>query len=53
MMHVKKGQLVWDTLIPWIIGITFLVIATLVALGLSGKLGGLGEFIRNFLRFGR
>jgi type VI protein secretion system component VasF len=52
-MLSKKGDVEWDTLIPWIIALAFLVVMLLVYLGLSGKLSGIGTALRNFFRFGR
>jgi len=48
----KKGQ-VWETLIPWIIGIGFLVLIVIVFVILSGKGQGAINFFKNLVRFGR
>ena len=49
----KMGQLVWDTLFPWMIGLVILALIILFYLALSGKLSNLAEFIKNSLRFGK
>lgn len=41
----------WETLVPWIIMAGVVVLTTILYLALNGKLGAMGEFIRNFLRF--
>ncbi len=52
-MKTKRGDIEWDTLIPWIIVAVFLVIMLLVYLAISGKLNSAGEFLKNFFRFRR
>lgn len=49
----KRGQLQWDTFIPWLIGIGLLLVVALAYVGIKGGLGDLGESLRNFFRFGR
>lgn len=46
----KKGQ-VWETLIPWIIAVAFLVLMFVLYMILSGKGGGAIDYIKNLLRF--
>ena len=48
----KKGQ-IWETLIPWIIGIAALVLVAIVFVILSGKGQGAITFFKNLVRFGR
>lgn len=50
-MH-KKG-VVWDTLIPWIIGIGILIFGFILYQILYGKGGGIVSYVKDFLRFGR
>jgi len=49
----KKGDLVWDSFIPWVIGLMLLAALFVIIGVLTGKLGGIGEFLRNLFRFGR
>ena len=49
----KRGQLAWDTLIPWIIALGVLILILMLYLGLSDKGKGLLEYLKNLLRFGR
>jgi hypothetical protein len=51
-MSNKRGQF-WETLLPWIITIVIVGLMLFLYLSLSGKLGGMGGFVKNFLRFGR
>jgi len=51
-MMEKKGQLEWDTLIPWIIGIIILVLVFFLYEILYGKGTGALGFLKNLLRFG-
>jgi len=51
-MRNKKGQLVWDELIPWIIGIGVLVLGFVLYFILSGKGAGLIDYLKNIFRFG-
>lgn len=48
----KKGQ-IWETLIPWIIGIAFLVLIVIIYAIISGKGMSMIEYLKNLLRFGR
>lgn len=45
-MGNKRGQ-IWGTLIPWIIGISVLVIVIVLSVILKDKLIGFGEYIKN------
>lgn len=49
----RRGFLMWDSLIPWIIAIVVLILVVGVYLISKGKLGAAGEYIRNLMRFGR
>jgi len=48
-MKNKRGQM-WDTLVPWIIGIAVLVIIIVLAVVLKDRLIGFGEVIKNIFR---
>ena len=48
----KKAQMV-GTVIAWIIGILVLAIIAVTILIASGKLGSVGDYIKNLIRFGR
>ena len=48
----KKGQ-VWQTLIPWIIAVAFLVLGFILYVILSGKGQGAINFFKNLVRFGK
>jgi len=48
----KKGDVTWDTLIPWIIAIVVLVLIAVGAYFLRDQLGILGDKIKNILRGG-
>ncbi len=47
----KKGFIVWDTLIPWIIALIVLVLVVLIYVGLSGKGTGLISYLKDLMRF--
>lgn len=51
MREMKKGEVFWDTMIPWILAILVLIGGLMVYLIVSGKMGNWGEAIRNFFRF--
>lgn len=48
----KKGQM-WQTLIPYIIGFLFLVLAVILYLILSGNMQGVINWLKNLVRFGK
>ena len=48
----KRGQLVWDTMFPWIIGIVVLLLVGGLYFTLSGKGTSLIDYIKQVLRFG-
>ena len=48
----KKGQIGWDTLVPWIIGIIVLALVIVFYGILTGKGEGALEFFSNIFRFG-
>jgi len=49
----KKGELVWDTLVPWIIGAVVLMFGIILIFLLRGKDVGAIEYVKNVLRIGR
>src|SRR3989338_699014 len=51
LMSKKRGQLVWDNLIPWIIGIAVLVLMFVLYFILSGKGQSAITFLKNLFRF--
>lgn len=50
-MQQKRGQF-WNTIIPWIIAIGVILLVFILYMALSGRLENIGEFFRNWLRFG-
>lgn len=48
----RKG-VVWDTLIPWLIGLAVLVLGFVLYQALYGKGQGIIEYVKDFVRFGR
>ncbi|MEK6854962.1 MAG: hypothetical protein AABX73_01955 [Nanoarchaeota archaeon] len=50
-MHKKRGELAWDTLIPWIIGVAFIVLIFILYTFLSSKGINVLEYIKNLIRF--
>jgi len=52
MVKSKKGQ-IWQTLIPWIIGVAVLVLILILYVILSGKGTGAIEYFKNLVRFGK
>ena len=52
-MKEKRGELVWDTLIPWIIAIGVLVLMLFLYFILSGKTEGAIQYFKDLLRFGK
>jgi len=51
-MNQKRGQ-VWETIVPWIITVTVIVLALILILFLAGYLDSVQEFIKSLWRFGR
>ena len=49
----KKGELVWDELIPWLIALMVLALVVIVYMILSGKGQGYIDYIKDVLRLGR
>ncbi len=49
-MKNKKGELIWDELIPWIIGAIVLALFIFVYIILSGKGHEYIDYIKNVLR---
>jgi len=52
MKFKKRGQM-WDTLVPWIIGLAVLVLIIFLFVIFKGKGEGAIEFFKNLMRFGR
>lgn len=50
---LKKGTLVWNTLIPWIILVGFLVIAVIGIILLTDYGKSIMEYIKDLFRFKR
>ncbi|MEK6909052.1 MAG: hypothetical protein AABX23_03310 [Nanoarchaeota archaeon] len=50
---VKKGELTFDTLIPWIITLGTLAIILFLYSVLSGKTNSTLDFLKDLWRFGR
>lgn len=50
-MKERKGQIEWDTLIPWIIGIVVLSLVLGSYFLMKGSGGNLLEGLRNALKF--
>ncbi len=48
----KRGELVWDKLIVWIIAIVVLVLGILLIVGLGDKGQGAIEYLKGFFSFG-
>ncbi len=46
----KKGELVWDEMIPWLIGAGVLILIILIFIILSGKGQGYLEYLRKMIR---
>ena len=53
MQKTKKGELTFDTLIPWIIAIGLLFLVLLSYLVLSGKGTSALTYLKDLFRFGR
>lgn len=51
-MKYKRGELVWDELIPWIIGLAVLLLMFVLYIILTGKGNDAVEYIKNIFRFG-
>ena len=53
-MQTKKGDVMWDQLLGWIIAALILVLIGGVLYGFyTGKIYSLIDFIKNIMRFGR
>lgn len=48
----KKGDVEWNTLIPFIIALGVLVLSFILYMIISGKAGGTLEALKNWIRFG-
>ena len=53
MQKTKKGELTFDTLIPWVIAIGLLVLIILSYIILSGKGTSALTYLKDLFRFGR
>lgn len=53
MFGIGKRGIVWDTLIPWIIGLIVLVLFIVIYGIINDWGGGAIEYFKNLLRFGR
>ena len=51
-MVQKKGQMVFDTLLPWLIAIAVILIVGGFYLVLSGKGSAMVDYFKQVLRFG-
>jgi len=49
-MRGKKGDVEWDTMIPWIIGIVVLIIVGSSIIYLMGWWEGTIDYIKNLMR---
>lgn len=49
----KRGFILWDTLIPWVIVIAIVVLSFILYLGITGRLDLISDFFEEFMRFGR
>lgn len=47
----KRGQLIWQELAPWIIGIGVLVLSLILYMILTDKGTGLIGYLKNLFRF--
>ncbi|MBX4211928.1 hypothetical protein KW787_00530 [Candidatus Pacearchaeota archaeon] len=50
---MKRGQIVWDALVPWIIAIGAAVLLFLIYLILTDKATNALDYLRNLFRFGK
>ncbi len=51
-MKFKKGELVWDELIPWIIAFGVAALMSFLIFILSGKGRSVLEYLKSIFRFG-
>ena len=49
----KRGELTWDTLIPWILAVGVLVIIVILYFALRGSGVNMLTYVKNLLRFGK
>lgn len=49
-MESKRGQIVWDELIPWIIGLGVLALAFVLYFILTGKANGIIDYFKSLTR---
>ncbi|MDP1696108.1 MAG: hypothetical protein Q8L29_04295 [archaeon] len=49
----RKGDVEWNTLIPFIIALGVLVLSFVLYMVISGKGSGMLEALKNLIRFGR
>lgn len=48
----KKGDVTWDHVIPWLLGLLVLVLIIFLYMALNDKATGAGQMLKNLLRFG-
>jgi len=53
MFMKKRGQLIWDRLIPWFISLAVFVLIVGLYIILIDKGEGTLAYVKNFFRFGR
>lgn len=51
-MKNKKAQLTWNTLIPWLIALAVLIIASIIIFGYSNKSNVLIDYLKAMLNLG-
>ncbi|MFH1290522.1 MAG: hypothetical protein ABIH92_03880 [Nanoarchaeota archaeon] len=53
MVMKKRGQLPWQYLVPIIIVLGFIVLMLFINKDFRNRLWGMGDFLKNLIRFGR
>jgi len=49
---LRKKGMIWDTLLPWLIGVGVLILMFVAYFILTGKGNSIVDYIKNFFRFG-
>jgi len=49
---LRKKGMIWDTLLPWLIGVGVLILMFVAYFILTGKGNGIIDYIKNIFRFG-
>ena len=49
----RRGQLVWDQLIPWLIAIGVLILIVILYFILTEKANSAIDFFKNLIQFGK